>query len=117
MRFFAVMGLIATANLVGCSSTRGWIRMNTYHFQADTIELEGEKFKVYRHKADNSLMVSPPLSTPQTPPTFADPLTSYQKARSVAQRHLEIAGRNRCKVINGGRLQGQIQEFWFECPP
>lgn len=115
MRFVAVIGLVAAANLVGCSSTLGWVRMNTYHFQAHTVELEGETFKVYNHKVDNSLMVSP-TSTPQAAPNFITPLRLDQKARSVAQRYLDNTGRGSCKVINGEPLQGQIHEFWFECP-
>lgn len=116
MRFVAVIGLVAAGNLVGCSSTWGWVRMNTYHFQAHTVELEGEKFEVYSHKADNSLMVSPTLSTPQAAPNFITPLSLDQKAHSVAQRYLDNTGRDSCKVVNGGLLQGQIYELWFDCP-
>jgi len=116
MRFIVVIGMVATANLVSCSSTWGWARMNTYHFQAHTVELEGEKFKVYRHKTDNSLMVSPTPGASQAAPKFVDLLTLDQKLRSTAQRYLENTGRGSCRITKGGAIQGEVYEFWFDCP-
>ncbi len=114
MRIIVVISMAAATNLAACSSTLEWARMNTYNFQAYTIELEGEKFKVYRHKIDNSLMVSPG-SAPRAAPKFVTPLTLDQKLFSTAEQYLKETGLSRCEITKDRALQGQVHEFWFEC--
>jgi len=114
MRIIFLIGFIAALNLGGCSSTLEWARMNTYNFEAQRVELEGEKFDVYRHKTDKSLMVSPVAASP-APPKFVTPLMLDEKLRSTARRYLENQGGRDCVITEGRPLRNQVYEFWYQC--
>lgn len=88
--------------------------MNTYNFESQTVLLEGEKFKVYRHKTDKSLMISP-VAALQTPPKFVTPLTLEQKLRGTAQEYLTNHGGGDCVIAEGRPLRGQVYEFSYQC--
>ncbi|MFK3968488.1 hypothetical protein ACI2KT_33505 [Ensifer adhaerens] len=114
MRIIVVIGLVAAAILAGCSSAREMARMNTYNFEGEPVEFEGESFRVYRHKSEQSLMVSPVAAT-QAAPKFVTPLTFDQKLRSTAERYLRDGGERECVVGVARPLGNEVYEFPYKC--
>lgn len=114
MRIIVVIGLVAAATLAGCSSARGVARMNTYNIESESVDFEGERFRVYRHKSDKSLMISQ-IAASQAPPKFLTPLTFDQKLRSTAEKYLKDRGERGCIVGDAKSLANQVYEFWYQC--
>lgn len=114
MRIIVVIGLVAAATLAGCSSAREMARMNTYNFEGETIEFEGDTFRVYRHKSEKSLMVSP-VAASQASPKFVTPLTFDQKLQSTAERYLKDRGKRECVVGVARSLGNEVYEFSYKC--
>lgn len=122
MRLIVAIGVTAATALAGCTSTGGMGRMNTYKFPVHTVEFGGESYRVYDHKTDNSLMVSPSLgkivaigATQGATLGLVNTMTPEQKLQAAAQQHLTNTGRGNCKITKGGLLQSPMYEFWFEC--
>lgn len=122
MRVFIAVVAAAEA-LASCSSTSGMGRMNSYKFPVHSVQYGGESYRVYDHKTDNSLMVSPGLgkivavgAAQGATLGLVDTMTPEQKLQGAAQQHLNDTGRSQCKVTRGGLLQKPMYEFWFQCP-
>ena len=114
MRIIVVIGLVAAAAVAGCTSARELARMNTYNIEAESVEFEGERFRVYRHKSDKSLMISQ-IAASQAPPKFLTPLTLDQKLRIAAEKYLQDSGERGCVVGDARSLGNQTYEFWYHC--
>lgn len=119
----AVSMVVLAATLAGCTSTGGMGRMNSYKFPVHKVEVDGEAYRVYDHKTDSSLMVSPGLgkivavgATQGATLGMVNTMTPEQKLQAAAQKHLNDSGRSSCKITRGGLLQQPMYEFWFECP-
>jgi len=118
----AVSMVLFAAALAGCTSTGGMGRMNTYKFPVHKVALDGDTYRVYDHKTDNALMVSPGLgkivavgATKGATLGMVNTMTPEQKLRAAAQKHLNDTGRTNCTIVRGGLLQQPMYEFWFEC--
>ncbi|WP_376742151.1 hypothetical protein [Ensifer canadensis] len=106
-----------------CATGESMSRMNTYKFPVHTVEYGGESFRVYDHKTENALMVSPSLGKivavgAAQGATFglADTMTPEKRLEAAAQQHLTNTGRGGCKITRGYLLQKPMFEFWYECP-
>lgn len=113
--------IAAIGGLAGCSST-AMGRMNSYSFPVHQVNFEGSTYRIYEHKTDKSLMVSPGLgkivavgAARGATLGFVDPMTPEQKMRAASQHYLSTTGRSNCQISGGGLLQQPMYEFTYAC--
>lgn len=98
-------------------------RMNTYKFPVHHVKMADDTYRVYEHKTDNTLMVSPSLGKTMTIGAvqgatlgLADTMAPEKRLEAAARQHLVNTGRGGCRITRGYLLQKPLYEFFFECP-
>ncbi|MGO4619958.1 hypothetical protein AB4Z34_33455 [Ensifer sp. 2YAB10] len=120
-RILAAAGIAVSVS--SCATSESMSRMNTYKFPVHNVKMADDTYRVYEHKADNSLMVAPSLGKTMAIGAaqgatlgLADAMTPEKRLEAAAQQHLANTGRGGCKITRGYLLNKPLFEFWFECP-
>ena len=116
------MAILSVMALASCASTESGSRLRTYKMTVQHVKMADDTYRVYDHKTDNSLLVSPSMGKIMTMGVaqgatlgLADTMTPQQKLEAAGNQHLANTGRADCKIVRGSLLQKPLYEFWFEC--
>jgi hypothetical protein len=120
MRKFAI--LVAASSMAGCATSGSMSRVNSYAMPVHHVKMDDDAYRVYDHKTDKSLMVSPSLGKVMSIGAaegatlgLADTMTPEKLLEAAAQKRLDETGRGNCKITKGYMLQKPLYEFWYEC--
>lgn len=118
----AALAILSVAVLAGCATTESGSRLRTYKMTVQHVKMADDTYRVYDHKSDKSLLVSPSMGKIMTMGVaqgatlgLADTMTPEQKLEAAGNQHLSNTGRGNCKIVRGYLLQKPLYEFWFEC--
>ncbi len=116
-----LVGVVALS-LVGCATSAEMDRLKTYDQEVQKVVMPDDTYRLYVHKTENALAVSPSLSKIMAIGAaqgatlgVADTMTPEKKLEAAALKYLSDSGKADCRITRGYMLKKPIYEFWYEC--